>query len=97
MTLFADDAVLFEPLGVSTHRGRDEIEAFARECAEVDFTARLLSPITVVGRFAATQLLVTRAGMAPFVASDLYEFDDDGKIVTLRVLPDPEARVDGSA
>ncbi|GAA0956625.1 nuclear transport factor 2 family protein [Actinocorallia libanotica] len=96
VALFSEDAVQHEPLGVRSYRGIEEIRRFDTENAKVDFTVTRLSPITVVGRFAATQLRVSVPGMPDFVATDLFEFDDDCKIVSLRVLPDPEAAADGS-
>lgn len=94
--LFAADAVQHEPLGVRTYRGREEIRQFDIACAKVDFTVSVHSPITVVGRYAAVQLRVSRAGMADFAATDLFEFDDDGKIVSLSVVLDPEAHIVGA-
>ncbi|NDZ77396.1 nuclear transport factor 2 family protein [Streptomyces sp. SID10853] len=91
VALFAEDAVQHEPLGVTSYRGADEIRAFDTENAKVDFTVSLLSPITVSGRYAATQLRVERAGMAAFAATDLFEFDEACRIVSLSVVIDPRA------
>ncbi|WP_406137731.1 nuclear transport factor 2 family protein [Streptomyces sp. NBC_01089] len=91
VALFAEDAVQHEPLGVTSHRGTDAIRTFDTENAKVDFTVSLLSPITVNGRYAATQLRVERAGMAAFAATDLFEFDDACRIVSLSVVIDPRA------
>ncbi|GAA4486443.1 hypothetical protein GCM10023094_42830 [Rhodococcus olei] len=93
VALFADAAVQHEPLGVATYRGRDEIRAFDEKNAKVPFTVSRHSPILVSGRYAAMQLRVQREGMPDFLASDLFEFDDDGKIVSLSVVLDPEAQV----
>ncbi|EME23388.1 nuclear transport factor 2 family protein [Rhodococcus triatomae] len=93
VSLFADDAVQHEPLGVRTYRGIDEIRAFDTENATVAFTVSRYSPIVVSGRYAATQLRVQREGMPDFLAGDLFEFDDNGKIRSLSVVLDPEARV----
>ncbi|QCQ93213.1 nuclear transport factor 2 family protein [Rhodococcus sp. SGAir0479] len=91
--LFAEGAVQHEPLGVQTFRGLDEIRAFDEKNAAVDFTVSRYSPIVVSGRYAAMQVRVQREGMSAFLASDLFEFDDSGKIVALSVVIDPEARV----
>lgn len=93
VAMFADDAVLHEPVGVRTYHGSDEIRRFATENAAVDYSVTLLSPITVTGRYAGAQLCVRRDGMPDFATTDLFEFDDEGKIVSLRVVLDPEARV----
>ncbi|WP_425415068.1 nuclear transport factor 2 family protein [Rhodococcus phenolicus] len=92
VSLFADDAVQHEPLGVRTYRGVDEIRAFDVENAKVAFSVSRHSPIVVSGRYAATQLRVQREGMPAFLAADLFEFDDDGRIVALSVVIDPAAR-----
>ncbi|MGN5238439.1 nuclear transport factor 2 family protein [Rhodococcus sp. SJ-3] len=93
VALFADDAVQHEPLGVRTYRGRDEIRGFDTENAKVDFTVSRHSPIIVTGRYAAMQVRVEREGMPAFLASDLFEFDDDCRIISLSVVIDPQARV----
>ncbi|MEB8339566.1 nuclear transport factor 2 family protein [Streptomyces endophyticus] len=94
VALFAEDAVQHEPLGVTSYRGLDEIRQFDTENAQVDFTVSLLSPITVTGKYAAMQLCVERAGMPAFAATDLFEFDDACKIVSLSAVIDPRALVD---
>ncbi|NKR44119.1 nuclear transport factor 2 family protein [Rhodococcus hoagii] len=91
--LFAEGAVQHEPLGAKTYRGLDEIRAFDEVNAKFPFTVSLLSPITVTGRFAAAQLRVRRDGMPDFAATDLFEFDENCKIVSLSVVLDAEATV----
>lgn len=93
VALFADDAVQHEPLGVRTHRGVDEIRQFGIANAKVDFTVSRHSPIVVTGRYAAMQVRVEREGMPAFLASDLFEFDDNCRIVSLSVVIDPQAQV----
>ncbi|MDG3009427.1 nuclear transport factor 2 family protein [Rhodococcus sp. D2-41] len=92
VSLFADDAVQHEPLGVRTYRGIDEIRGFDTENAKVAFTVSRYSPITVTGRFAAMQLRVQLEGVPDFLSTDLFEFDEDGKIVSLSVVLDPQAQ-----
>lgn len=91
--LFAEGAVQHEPLGAQTYRGLDEIRAFDEANAKVPFTVSQLSPITVTGRFAATQLRVHLDSAPDFAATDLFEFDENCKIVSLSVVLDPEAVV----
>ncbi|MBM4608332.1 nuclear transport factor 2 family protein [Rhodococcus hoagii] len=93
VALFATDAVQHEPLGVRTYRGIDEIREFDTANAKVAFHGepsladRRLRPVRrdAVARAAR--------GMPDFLASDLFEFDDTGKIVSLSVVLDPEAQV----
>ena len=47
VSLFADDAVQHEPLGMRTYTGLDEIRAFDTENAKVAFTVSRHSPILV--------------------------------------------------
>ncbi|WP_433667650.1 nuclear transport factor 2 family protein [Nocardia sp. CA-136227] len=91
--LFAPDAVQHEPIGVHTNRGRDEIRRFFAEREGTPFTVSLLTPITVVGKFAAMQIRVRVEGLPDFASTDLFEFDDDCKIVTLTAVPDLAAVV----
>ncbi|WP_067440265.1 nuclear transport factor 2 family protein [Nocardioides jensenii] len=91
VAMFADDAVLHEPLGVRTYRGAAEIRAFATQNALVDYSVSLLSPITVSGRYAGVQLRVHRDGIPDFATTDLFEFDDEGRIASLSVILDPES------
>ncbi|TYL55863.1 nuclear transport factor 2 family protein [Nocardioides sp. BGMRC 2183] len=93
VAMFADDAVQHEPLGVRSYRGIEEIRAFAIQNATLDFSVSLSSPITVTGRYAGVQLRVQCEGMPAFATTDLFEFDEDGKIISLSVLLDPEAQV----
>ncbi|MER5280996.1 nuclear transport factor 2 family protein [Streptomyces sp. NPDC002809] len=94
LALFAEDAVQHEPLGVASYRGVEEIRRFSTGNAKVDFTVSLHTPITVTGRYAAMQLRVERAGMPAFAATDLVEFDDACRIVSLSAVIDPRALTD---
>ncbi len=90
--LFAEDAVKHEPLGVASYHGRDEIRAFDLKAAQVPFSVVRHSPITASGSFAAMQVLVEPEGMEAFLVTDLFEFNEQGKITSLSVLIDLEAR-----
>ncbi|WP_300681157.1 nuclear transport factor 2 family protein [Nocardioides sp.] len=92
VALFAPDGVKHEPLGIATHRGHAELRSFDEAAARADFTVSRHSPVTIAGRFAAMQVLVQASGMDPFLATDLFELDDDGRIISLQVLIDIESR-----
>ncbi|MGW0043512.1 nuclear transport factor 2 family protein [Rhodococcus sp. NPDC003348] len=94
MELFAADAVQHEPVGVRTNRGHDEIRAFFAESENTPFTVSLLTPVTVVGKFAAMMMRVEREGLKDFGSTDLFEFDDECKIVSITAVPDIKALVD---
>lgn len=89
--LFVPDAVQHEPIGVRTNRGHDEIRKYFDESKDGGFTVGLLSPITVVGNFAAMQIRVQLDGVPDFASTDLFEFDDDCRIVSITALPDVKA------
>lgn len=89
--LFSPDAVQHEPIGVRTNRGHEEIRGYFEESNDGGFTIELLSPITVVGNFAAMQIRVQVDGVPDFASTDLFEFDDDCKIVSITALPDTKA------
>lgn len=92
--LFTVDAVQHEPVGVRTNKGREEIRAFFAESEDTPFTVSLLTPVTVVGRFAAMQMRVQREGLPDFASTDLFEFDDYCKIVSITAVPDLKAAID---
>lgn len=91
--LFAEDAVQHEPMGVRTNRGREEIRAFFAESEDAPFTVTLLSPITVVGKHAAMQIQIHHDHIENFASSDVFEFDDDLKIVSISAFPDLKAAI----
>lgn len=92
--LFAPDAVQHEPVGVRTNRGHDEIRKYFDETKDSGFTVTLLTPITVVGNFAAMQIRIRLDGVPDFASTDLFEFDDECKIVSITALPDVKAVID---
>lgn len=92
--LFAPDAVQHEPVGVRTNSGHDEIRKYFDETKDSGFTVRLLTPITVVGNFAAMQIGIQLHGVPDFASTDLFEFDDECKIVSITALPDVKAVID---
>jgi steroid delta-isomerase len=93
MDLFHQGAVQHEPVGARTNRGFDEIRAFFAESEDTPFTVSRLSPVTVVGCFAAMQLRVQREGLADFASTDLFEFDENCKILSITAVPDIKAHI----
>ncbi|WP_343993229.1 nuclear transport factor 2 family protein, partial [Nocardioides dubius] len=92
MALYAEDAVKHEPLGVASHHGLDAIREFDIQSAATGFSVTRHSPITVSNHFSAVQVRVQFEGVPDFLATDLFEFDEHGKITSLSVLIDIEAR-----
>lgn len=91
--LFTPDAVQHEPVGVNTNRGHEEIRAFFAKDETVPFTVSLLTPVTVVGNVAAMQMRVSVKGLDDFASTDVFEFDDDCKIVSITAVPDTRAKI----
>lgn len=91
--LFAPDAVQHEPLGERPNRGHEEIRNYFDGNQDSSFTVSLLTPITVVGKFAAMQIRIQLEGVPDFASTDLFEFDDNCKIVSISALPDVKAVV----
>jgi len=89
--LFAENAVQHEPLGVHSYRGLEEIRAFDERNAQVAFDVTRIGPITVTGKHAAVQLRIHTGLIPDFATTDVFEFDDRCRIVSLEVILDPEA------
>lgn len=92
VALFADNAVQHEPLGVASYRGLEEIRAFDTRNAAMSFSVERIAPIVVGGAYAATTLRIQLEGAPAFAAVDLFEFDENGKIISLSIVLDPEAQ-----
>lgn len=89
--LFAADAEHCEPVGSPPNRSRDEIFAFFLRAVDIEMRVRQLGPVTVSGRYAAVQLAVAVPGIAEFVTTDVFEYDEDGAIIKFSAFPDLQA------
>lgn len=97
VALFAPDATQYEPIGSPPNIGHDAIRAFFSRNPGTRLEVRRMGPVTVVDRHAAMQIRVSvvRDGVSSMLAStDLFEFDDDGLIVSIVALPDRQANPD---
>lgn len=90
--LFAEDAVKHEPLGRASHHGREAIRSFDVTSTQHEFSVTRHSAVTASGNFAAMQVLVKHELAGEFLATDLFEFNEQGQIASLSVLIDLEAR-----
>jgi steroid delta-isomerase len=97
VALFAEGAKQFEPIGAEPNVGHEAIRAFFTRNPQVGLDVSRLGPVNVAGRHAAMQIRVEvlRDGVTHLMSStDVIEFDDDGKIVSMIAIPDRDAHPD---
>ncbi|WP_433680190.1 nuclear transport factor 2 family protein [Nocardia sp. CA-119907] len=86
--LYAPDAVVEDPMGTEPKRGHDAIREFYDVLANLDRETQLRpETIRIAGNHAAFMFtLVTKFGEQRFTLSpiDVMEFDDEGRIVSMR-------------
>lgn len=92
--LFAEDAVVADPVTEPPHVGRDAVrEFFAGTHAMVDsMDLRITGPVRAVDRFAAVPLqAVTTMGGNRFAVDivDVFTFGDDGLVAEMRAYWNP--------
>ncbi|MFZ4669053.1 MAG: nuclear transport factor 2 family protein [Microthrixaceae bacterium] len=87
--LFADDAVLLDPVDAPAHHGRDAVRAFFAGTHEMLDSMELLvtGPVRAVGEWAAVPLQA-RSQLGGSVMEvdiiDVFTFNDDGLITEMR-------------
>ncbi|MFX0573629.1 nuclear transport factor 2 family protein [Nocardia nepalensis] len=88
VNLYAPDAVVEDPMGTEPKRGHDAIREFYDVIANLDRETELRpETIRIAGNHAAFMFtLVTKFGDQRFTLSpiDVMEFDDEGRIVSMR-------------
>ncbi|MFQ6396817.1 nuclear transport factor 2 family protein [Nocardia sp. KC 131] len=92
--LYAADATVEDPIGTDIKRGHDAIREFYDVIANLD-RETVLKPetIRIAGNHAAFMFtIVTKFGDQRFTLTpiDVMEFDDDGKIISMRAYWTPE-------
>lgn len=89
LDLFAEDAVLIDPVGTPPHEGKAAVSAFWDQVRRMGMTMKPeIQRIAVCGTealllFRMNSLGASGAGMAVDVA-DIFSFDDAGKITSLK-------------
>ncbi|MGW4773521.1 nuclear transport factor 2 family protein [Nocardia sp. NPDC004278] len=88
VNLYAPDAVVEDPMGTEPKRGHEAIREFYAVIANLDRETELRpETIRITGNHAAFMFtLVTKFGEQRFTLSpiDVMEFDDEGRIVSMR-------------
>jgi steroid delta-isomerase len=85
--LFAENAVIEDPIGVPPLVGREAIRAFYQRICAGGARLTLTGPVRAVGRHAAFpfQSKVTYKGVACTIdIIDVFRFDDDGRIEAMQ-------------
>lgn len=97
LALYADGAVVEDPVGSDPHRGKEAIRGFYAIIEPLEQEAELLT-LRIAGNSAAFQFsLVTKAGDQKFTLApiDVMEFDEDGKITSMKAFWGPDDMVVG--
>ncbi|MGA8255052.1 MAG: nuclear transport factor 2 family protein [Nocardioides sp.] len=84
--LYSNDAVLEDPVGATPLRGRDEIRAFYATIEGLSITTDLVTLRSSGGQAAFHFRIATDtgAGIALMEPLEVMEFDEDGKITSMR-------------
>jgi steroid Delta-isomerase len=85
--LFAANATVEDPVGTPPHVGHEAIHAFYARSMKTGARLKLEGPVRTVGDTAAFPFsvhLTLANGPARIDVIDLFTFDDDGKITSMR-------------
>lgn len=92
VALYADDAVVEDPVGSEPKRGLDAIRAFYAESVKMELQVQLQGPVRAVADEAAFAFTVSfvyggqRTEIAPI---DHFRFNEAGKVTHMRALFGP--------
>ncbi|NLT31297.1 MAG: SnoaL-like domain-containing protein [Propionibacterium sp.] len=92
VALFAEDCTVADPADGDVLRGHDQIRPFFTNNAAMDHTIELVA-VRVAGNTAAAHFTVrTKAGEQTYLSApiDLFEFDDDNLITSMKAYWGPE-------
>lgn len=92
IALFAEDATAEDPVGADLHRGSAALHAFYSAAAPM-LQVELTGPVCVAGRECAFPILAQLTvgeDVSYLDAVDVFAFDDDGKISSMRAFWNPE-------
>ena len=83
--MYADDAVVEDPVGTEPHVGIDAIRKFYEVAVAMTVEAELTGPVRVAGQECAFpfQVKVPDAGIR-YEIIDVFRFDDAGKVCSMR-------------
>jgi steroid delta-isomerase len=85
LALYADDAVVEDPVGSEPHVGMAAIREFYKGTTEYDLEAALDGQVRLAGNEVAFPFIVKNiAGGFAMHIIDVFKFNDEGKIVSMR-------------
>ncbi|MCY4426525.1 MAG: nuclear transport factor 2 family protein [Halieaceae bacterium] len=81
--IFAEDAVVHDPVGSEPHVGIDAVMGFYRRTVPGPATLELTGPVRCAGNSAAFPFIVV-AGDLRIEIIDVFEFNEAGKVAAMR-------------
>jgi steroid delta-isomerase len=87
--LYATDAVVEDPVGTDPHQGMDAIVAFYTTGLTAGAKLELTGPVRCAGNTAAFSF-VCKVGDMSIDIIDVFEFNDAGKVISMKAYWGPE-------
>ena len=87
--MYADDAVVEDPVGTDPYVGMEAILGFYRGAIDTGPTLALNGPVRCAGNSAAFPFQA-RMGDVTIYIIDVFDFKDDGKVVNMRAYWGPD-------
>lgn len=87
VALYADNAIVEDPVGSEIKSGIDEVREFYKTVVEFDLTAELTGQVRIAGNEVAFPFQVeNKMEGTTMITSiiDVFKFNDEGKIVSMR-------------
>ena len=94
-SLFADDAIVEDPLGTPPHKGKDAIHAFYVDAMKNGAKLALSAPIRGSHSNAAAMAFEARVGSLTVRIIDVMTFDETGKFTTMKAYFGPSDFIQG--
>ena len=93
MALYADDATVEDPVGTDILKGSAAIREFYSKTTSMELQASLSGPVRVAGNEAAFPfeiVLPMEDGKMLMQIIDIFKFNDQGKVISMRAIWGPE-------
>jgi steroid Delta-isomerase len=87
--LYAEDAVVEDPVGGEVYRGRDGVRGFYSAIETLERQCELVT-LRVAGNEAAFQFRLTLGGQMRIEPIDVMVFNDDGEVAAMKAYWGPE-------
>lgn len=83
-SLFANDATVEDPIGSEAHVGIEGIRAFYSKALQNQFICELSGPVRCAATSLAFPFLLTVPGVRTNKIIDVFDLNDEGKIVSMK-------------